>query len=100
MIMEYVDGDSLHKFLSGRTLKNDLPAVKTVFKQLAEAVCHIHRMGIVHRDIKTENIMIEVVNRSLTQEEQKSNPAPAGLEMKREYRVKLIDFGLSSVLGL
>ena len=30
-----------------------------VFKQIAETVCHLASMGICHRDIKDENIVID-----------------------------------------
>ena len=44
--------------------------IKTIFKQLVEAVLYLHSNGYVHRDIKDENVMID------------SN-----------YTTKLVDFG-------
>jgi len=69
--MEYVDGPSLHKYL---TSKGGLKARETinVIVQACNALAAIHEAGIVHRDIKPDNILI----------------AKGGL-------IKLTDFGLA-----
>lgn len=70
IVMEYVDGCTLNEFLAG----NPSPALrKRVLMQLLSAVAYIHRCGLVHNDIKPENIMITRADNS----------------------VRLIDFGLA-----
>ena len=70
IVMEYVDGRTLADFLA----ENPTPAMRRrVFEQLLQAVAYIHRSGIVHNDIKPENILIT----------------------RADNDVRLIDFGLA-----
>lgn len=57
MVMEYLEGRSLSKALrAGVTLR--VPAIVGLVQQVADAVDHAHRHGIVHRDVKPANIML------------------------------------------
>jgi serine/threonine protein kinase len=70
IVMEYVDGRTLEQFLA----ENPTPSMRCrAFEQLLQAVAYIHRRGLVHNDIKPENILIT----------------------RTDNDVKLIDFGLS-----
>jgi serine/threonine protein kinase len=55
-------------------IKEDL--AKFIFQQIVATVCQVHAAGVVHRDIKDENILIDT----------------------RTYKVKLIDFGSGAKL--
>lgn len=69
MAMELVEGDTLLAWSSGRSSWRDrLGAVL----QLTEGLIAVHRIGLVHRDVKPTNVMVE----------------PDG-------RVRLMDFGLA-----
>jgi serine/threonine protein kinase len=46
------------------------PLARHVFSQILDAVSHLHQIGLVHRDIKDENILID-----------------------DQFNVKVIDFG-------
>lgn len=56
--MAFVDGESLAAHIGGR---GQLPApeVVRILRDVATGLAHAHRRGIVHRDIKAENILIE-----------------------------------------
>lgn len=70
IVMEYIDGRTLNEFIA----ENPSLAVRNrVFVQLLQAVSYIHRCGVVHNDIKPENIIIT----------------------RSDNDVKLIDFGLA-----
>ena len=55
--------------------KMEEPRVTVVLEQILRAVAYMHRRGILHRDLKLENIMFENGN--------------------KDARIRLIDFGLS-----
>jgi 5'-AMP-activated protein kinase catalytic alpha subunit len=73
--MEYADGGSLLDYVRARKKLSEKEAAR-FFHQLCRALEHCHQHGIVHRDVKLENVLLD-----------------AG------ENVKLIDFGLSAVLA-
>jgi serine/threonine-protein kinase len=56
--MSYVDGDSLAALIRARG-RLDAISVARYMRDVAAALSHAHKRGIVHRDIKAENILIE-----------------------------------------
>ncbi|WP_437941628.1 protein kinase domain-containing protein [Sorangium sp. So ce341] len=55
LVMRYIDGPSLQEARGGLTLEEKVRAVRAVAAALHEA----HRLGLVHRDVKPSNIMLE-----------------------------------------
>lgn len=56
IFMEYIDGESLDDLITRRAFS---PAESLgVFASVCEAVAYIHQNGIVHRDIKSQNIKL------------------------------------------
>ena len=78
-IQEYIESGSLGQFI--RKSKTCLPSktVKEISMQIIEGIYEIHKFGILHRDLKLENILID---------DKDSN----------NLKLKLIDFGLSKVV--
>jgi serine/threonine protein kinase/dipeptidyl aminopeptidase/acylaminoacyl peptidase len=72
--MEYINGETLRKRLSHTRMK--LHDALDIAVQVTRAIVAAHAAGIVHRDIKTENIMIS-----------------------RDGYVKVLDFGLAKLTG-
>jgi len=73
LVMEFVPGETLQQRLD-RTGPLDAAEVVTIGRQIAEGLAAAHAKGLVHRDVKPSNILLEA--------------GPTG-------RVKLTDFGLA-----
>ena len=76
VVMEFADAGSLHQHIARAKSPFPEAQVTSYFAQLILALDHLHSMKVLHRDIKTKNVM-----------------------MTRAGVVKLGDFGLSKVLG-
>ena len=77
LLNEFIEGGNLYQFLGlNKILKED--QIKSIMKQIIAATNYLHDRGIVHRDIKLENILIS---------------------SKNPIEIKLIDFGISCAVG-
>ena len=72
LVMEYVDGIALEKFVAKQRQLVPVPLACHIIRQAALGLQHAHQHGLVHRDIKPHNIM-----------------------MTRKGQVKVLDFGLT-----
>ncbi len=73
IVMEYVEGQTVRRLIANREL--DLLGSVEIAIQVAEGLGHAHKANIVHRDIKSENIMVT-----------------------RDGHAKLLDFGIAKLL--
>jgi len=56
-VMEYVEGKTLYDDLSKGKIFDEAEALEIVI-QLARALAHAHSLGMIHRDVKPKNVMI------------------------------------------
>ena len=56
--MEYVSGEDLKSFIK-RSGRLDIPKAISIAKQVCEGLAEAHSLGVVHRDLKPGNIMID-----------------------------------------
>ncbi|TCD67992.1 hypothetical protein EIP91_011661 [Steccherinum ochraceum] len=86
LVLEHIGGGELFDLIDSEEshAKLDEPLLRRMFGELCKAVGWMHGVGLVHRDIKLENIL-------LTAHPFTSNPLPT----PPHPLIKLTDFGLS-----
>ncbi|MCD4830904.1 MAG: serine/threonine protein kinase [Anaerohalosphaeraceae bacterium] len=56
-VMEYVEGKTLYEDLAKGKIFSEAEAIEVVM-QVARALAHAHARGLIHRDVKPKNIMV------------------------------------------
>jgi serine/threonine-protein kinase len=59
-VMQYIEGKTLKKFIGGRPLPLDQALEFSL--EIADALAEAHRRNVIHRDIKSSNIMLNERN--------------------------------------
>jgi len=74
IVTEFIDGQTLKQFLNTRAL--GFPEVAALIAgEVCRALAHAHAAGVIHRDVKPENVMI-----------------------RKDGVIKLMDFGIAQIL--
>lgn len=75
IVVEYINGNNLYQYirkLPGSRIQTE-DQVKDIFRQVVESVAYMHDQGVIHRDLKLENILMD----------------------RSSNKTKLIDFGFA-----
>lgn len=83
MVMDFVEGVTLKQFLKRNGPIQEEHAIP-IIEQLCDALAYIHKKDVLHRDLKSSNIMVEGVS-TLTKHDWQKDP---------NLDVKILDFGL------
>ncbi|KAH3685355.1 hypothetical protein WICPIJ_003707 [Wickerhamomyces pijperi] len=86
---------SLKSYLPDSESKTHLSPkdLKSVLRQLLQAIDHIHKSGFVHRDIKADNILLTPISDYFSAEF--GSTSPDLISMEDKYALKLADYGVS-----
>ncbi len=76
-IMELIEGTALEKILASKGNISDLPELISIISQLLDGLEYAHNMGVIHRDLKPDNIL-------------KRDDIPG-------THIKILDFGLAKL---
>lgn len=76
LIMPFIEGESLRARME-REGKLPVPEVRRILREAAHGLAAAHDAGVIHRDVKPENIMLE----------------------GRDARILLMDFGIAKAVG-
>ena len=70
--MEYADGGELFDYIVNKSKVEELEACN-IFQQIISGIEYIHKLNVVHRDMKPENLLLD-----------------------NDKWIKIVDFGLSN----
>ncbi|XXX71959.1 protein kinase [Sorangium sp. So ce134] len=86
LVVELLRGSTLRKILGAH---RDMPAEigAAVVLELCDALEHAHASGIIHRDVKPENVLVEL-----------PSDRPGGSWDGASVVIKLTDFGIAKIL--
>jgi serine/threonine-protein kinase len=77
LVMDYLEGESLDKYLARVQQPPEPGEVRDIFRQVLAAVGFAHAQGVIHRDLKPSNIFLE--------------------ESHGRRVVRILDFGIAKV---
>ncbi|CDW80352.1 kinase family protein [Stylonychia lemnae] len=101
IVLEYCNGGDLKNYLKQNGVLPEITARK-LMKQLLRSLQYLHEeKHIVHRDVKSQNIMLEMKNtngQSLTEKELVADLRIQHSQQQLKLKVKLCDFGFSRIL--
>lgn len=79
IVMEFIPGKSLAAYINNKK-KLEIDQAIEIIIQISQALDYVHNLGVIHRDLKPDNIIV--------------------IEQSNIPTIKLLDFGLAQVMEL
>ena len=104
-VFEYLPCGNLKKYLQDLKFfpaDYNIDTILKLTKQLIEGAYFLHKYGIIHRDIKTTNIMVQInspIKKSFISTSMGISDIQKIHEDMSDVTLKIIDFGLAKILG-
>lgn len=77
MIQEAALGGELYQYLKKHQVMSE-PIARGILKQIVQAMLYCHSRGVVHRDLKLENVLFKN-------------------KLEDDFSIKVIDFGIAGM---
>jgi serine/threonine protein kinase len=98
LVLEYVPGGSLADLLR-RTPQKPADAARLV-EILADAVHYAHQQGVIHRDLKPGNVLLQRADATASSRDREQNDRrDVAPRLGADFRPKIADFGLAKFLA-
>jgi eukaryotic-like serine/threonine-protein kinase len=95
LVMDFCNGNDLYTSMEGERLS--LKQTLAITTQICEALQYTHNLGIIHRDVKVDNILLSISDLRYLDEHPQCLPYSYGLlnPDRKLVTAKLADFGIS-----
>lgn len=88
LVMEHASGGDVYQLLHARGRGLSVTDVRIFGAQLCSAIAHMHAHGIMHRDLKLSNLLLQ-------RREGGAEDGAAGTHVSDTFDLKLADYGLA-----